>query len=281
MEILTEPAQDIDRLRHLYEVDGMTTRQIADLYGTDKTRIIRLLRKHGVTLRSAYEARYGMSREERAPTPDALRKHLGDGLTQAQIAEIYNCDYTAVRYWINRYGIEWNVTPGTLRNKRNGVIEPTCQELFALYCVDFLSLEEIGRRFNCSRQLIQTRMEQYGIALRPGGWSGKLFKCRDGHAVRSTYEQRVDDWLSAHNIEHEYEPVLPFGANRRADFLANGKYIEIWGVTHNAAYKARKEEKVAQYAEHNLPLVQISHWQFTAQKKGRWQRILERAFIHR
>lgn len=269
----------IDDFRRLYEVERLTTYEIAARYNTNRYLVASILKRHGVAMRTTYNSRFGIERDERAPSKEQLEKHLQDGLQYHEIADLYGCDKTAVTYWLQRYNIQWDCTNWTQRHKRRGFIEPTPQELFVMYCVDLLSTDEIGRKLNCSKRLIADRLTRYGIELRDPGWSGKLFKCRDGNLVKSTYEERVANWLHDHQIPYEYEPQLPFDRTRKSDFLACGKYIEIWGVRDNQTYESRKEIKIEQYRLHNLPLVELGYWQFSAQKKDAWRKHLAKAFI--
>jgi len=273
-----ELAQHIDEIRRLYEVERMSTRAIALLFNTSKTQITRFFHKHEIPIRNFYEARYGMSRKDRVPTKEQLEQHLADGLVYASIGEIYNCDPSAVGYWIKRYGIDWHGDAWTQHKQRNGFVEPTMQELYMLYCIDHLSVTEIARKYKVTHHVICNRLRQYGIKVRPAGWAGKQFGCFDGHLVRSVYEQRVDNWLHNNCIAHEYEPDLPFNAHFHADFLARNIYIEIWGVNH-PVYNRRKNYKLEQYALHNLPLIQITESDFDTRSKGRWSRKLARAFF--
>lgn len=94
----------------------------------------------------------------------------------------------------------------------------------------------------------------------------------DGHIVCSSYELRVCNWLHKNNIPHEYEPCGMFPESRiKADFLANGFYIEVWGMC-TATYSYERLRKLALYEKHNLPLISISARDF---KKRTWRQKLE------
>lgn len=139
--------------------------------------------------------------------------------------------------------------------------EPTETELRHLYLERKLSLKNIGQLFNCGPTAIKLRLVKYDIPIRAPGWHGKLFLCKDGHKVRSTYEQRVDDWLYVHDLSHEYEPKLPFEDTRLADFYVSGYYIEVWGV-RKQWYKERKREKLKDYEAYGLQLISLHEWDF-------------------
>jgi hypothetical protein len=117
--------------------------------------------------------------------------------------------------------------------------------------------------YGVTDKVISRLFGEYGIQPNPNGWDGgKRHACQDGHLVRSTYEQRVDDWLYRHGIEHVYEPTLPYDRRCRSDFLANGWYIEIWGVKGNAAYY------------HDIPLIELRYNHFSVPHREKWIHIL-------
>jgi hypothetical protein len=73
---------------------------------------------------------------------------------------------------------------------------------------------------------------------------------KDGHECHSLDEQRIDDWLEAHNIAHEREPVYPKhsvlnpGGRRRADWRVGDIFIEYFGLTGEKAYDVKTDEKI-------------------------------------
>jgi hypothetical protein len=156
---------------------------------------------------------------------------------------------------------------------------PTKEEFLQLY-EQGQSVEHIARDLGVPSYMLFYFCEKEGIELKPNGWQmGLRYNCQDGHVVRSVYEQRVDDWLYAHNIPHVIEPLLPFDRRYRSDFLANDWYIEIWGVTKNLKYLERKSRKLAQYKEHNLPLIEIHDHHFDNRRNDPWARILQKFLL--
>ena len=111
----------------------------------------------------------------------------------------------------------------------------------------------------------------HAIQTRLSGWNSNRLTCLDGHQARSVYEQRVDNWLFEHDLEHACEPQYPWDRRYKADFLAAGVYVEIWGVTHNDRYNERKAMKVARCKEAGLSLIQLQVWDF----QRHWQRRLK------
>lgn len=263
---------DRQSLARLYETERTSTRAIGALFGVSKTEVRRWLADDGIAARP--KGRGLANRGVAAPTADELRRMIhGEHLSYLEIAARFGVDDSAVQHWLRRHGIP---RPRVWDTRRKGrvVREPTADELRALYD-EGLSAARIGDRLGLSESAILVRLAGHGIARRDGGWQGgRRWTCADGHRVRSSYEQRVDDWLSANGVEHVVEPPLPFGSTSRADFLARGWYVEVWGVVNRRDYAKRKGEKRALYATHGLPLIEINPDDFSAAARDRYVRKL-------
>jgi hypothetical protein len=79
---------------------------------------------------------------------------------------------------------------------------------------------------------------------------------RDGHVCLSLGEKTIDDMLYAHGIPHEKEPRYPEG-NYRADFKAEGVFIEYFGLTGDADYDAKTKVKQQLCEKHGIALISI------------------------
>ena len=250
----------------------MTTREIAPMFGVDRVTVGRWLAKFGIPRRAA--SRGLANRGIEPPTADDLERmlhveHLGyDG-----VAAQYGVDRSAVLHWCKKLGVR---RPTIWETRRAGQEPqwPTGPELISRYQRGD-RVEEMAAEIGVSRPLVIARLRSLGAEIRRDGWDGgKRFTGADGHLARSTYERRVCDWLSEHGIPHSVEPVLPWDRRSRADFLANGWHVEIWGVQDSLLYAARRARKQAGYRAHGLPLVEINHFDFSRQKRGRWRRLL-------
>jgi hypothetical protein len=108
--------------------------------------------------------------------------------------------------------------------------------------------------------------------LQAGGLVGESWRpsrgtwCRasDGHRCRSLLEKSIDDWFSAHGLEHECEPrwpqhpVLNPSGRRRADWkLVDGSYVECLGMMSDPSYleKIKQKRALAEVAGIDLYLV--------------------------
>lgn len=265
---------DADTLRTLYLTEKLSASAIARQYGVQKISALRWLRSAGIQRRPIGNGL--ANRGDVIPDRDTLYQmvyvnHWG----YRQIAAHYGIAFTAVPHWLDRFAIP-RPTVWETRRKGRTVILPTPDELRVLY-EQGATLAAIADQYGVSRATISQMCHRAGIILRPDGWeNGKRLLCPDGHAVRSRYEQRVDLWLCAHGVAHTYEPQLPFDHRYHADFLANGWYIEIWGVTDSADYTARKTRKRLLYQHHAAPLLELSHYDFRAARQGRIGRVLRR-----
>jgi hypothetical protein len=200
------------------------------------------------------------SRGVESPNRDTLHRlvHV-EFQTYQQIADRYDVDLTAVPYWLTKHGIP-KPSIGNSRRKGVKVVFPDADTLRSLY-EDGNSLRGIGKLYGVDDRKISELCDQYGIEKRPGGFNqngGERYRCEDGTLVRSSYEKHVADWLYSHGIAYEYEPRLPFGTNCLGDFLANGWFIEVWGVAGSKGYDERKKRKIDGYNSAKMPLVNLT-----------------------
>lgn len=256
-------------LRDLYEARRLTAKQMGNHYGVSGGLVLQWLKHRGIQARPNGTGLAARGIEP--PTRKELTSMIhADRLTYAQIAVQYGVDQSAVMHWLNKHGIE---RPPTWFEEHSA--PETLTAMRAAYEAG-ASLHDIGQHWGgVEGTTVNTLFKAHGIQLRLGGWKGgQRFACHDGHLVRSTYEQRVDDWLHENGIDHVYEPMLPFSPMHKADFLANGWYIEIWGVTNNQAYQERKQRKLELYAANNARLIEIPQHAFFRHSKDLWIRRL-------
>lgn len=91
---------------------------------------------------------------------------------------------------------------------------------------------------------------------------GTAIPALDGHLCRSLHEKAVDDFFHQHGIAHEQEPHYPHdlvlnpNTRRRADWvLADGTFVEMWGLHGDTAYDEKTEEKLVLAKKNGLRLV--------------------------
>lgn len=79
---------------------------------------------------------------------------------------------------------------------------------------------------------------------------------KDGHVCLSLGEKTIDDFLYSHGIPHEKEPRYP-ERGFRADFLANGIFIEYFGLKGDPDYDAKTRSKQRICKKHAIKLVSL------------------------
>lgn len=266
---LTKGKPTAAELSDLYVAQRLGTRTIGERYGVRHITVRRWLDEYGVPIRPVGPG-YA-SGDVVTPTRDELHdlvhvQHLG----YREIAKRYGVSYTLIPSWLDTHGI---TKPTAWKTRRRGieVTIPPSDRLAAEYAAG-ASMAALGRRYGVSGGMVSGWLRDAGVEVRPDGWQGgRRWACADGHEVRSSYEQRVDDWLTAHGLEHDTEPALPCDRRYRADFLVEGTYVEVWGVVNSPSYDERRQKKTALYREHGLPLIELPVWTFG---RGAWARRL-------
>lgn len=260
-----------ENLVNMYERQRMSTRAVGKEIGLDHKGVLRWLEKYEIPRRMSGRslAARGIEKPSRAELARMIHEeHLG----YRGVAARYGVDYTAIARWLDEHGIP---RPDPVVTRRRGVplTPPTADELRSRY-EGGRSMESIAKEFGVGEITIGRLCRDYGIDVKVGGWqSGRRWACSDGHEVRSSYEQRVDNWLSAHRLEHELEPQLPFDRRLRSDFLVKGAYIEVWGVRKVPAYAERRKRKTALYRQHGFALIELTPSSFA---RGTWvQRVAQ------
>jgi len=275
-------------LENLYITEHFTSDEIAHMLGVSKRAVLRWLHLYEIDMRLAGRGMVAQGKQQ--PTRDDLMKLIHkDKLSYQEIADMYGATTRqAVFYWMKKFDVPHRTDEETkvIRwyREREQPNLPTREEFLRLYEQGW-SVAIIARDLGLDEDTVLRFCHKQGIELRLNGWRGQRYECQDGHSVRSVFEQRVDDWLYKHDIEHIYEPPLPFDRRYLSDFFANGYYIEIWGVKksnkyyheNSTKYNQRKLRKLAQYKEHNLPLIEIHEYDFDSrpERKSMWERRLQ------
>lgn len=131
-------------------------------------------------------------------------------------------------------------------------------ELEKLYIDEDLTTREIALIYNTDKKVICDYLHRYEMEVEPATFpGGKMITCKDGHVVRSHYERALDNAFTAHGIEHEYEPRLPFDRRFASDFLVGDVYIEVWGMVGWKPYEKQMKKKKKLYEENNLKLFSV------------------------
>lgn len=268
---------DKQTLVNLYETQRMTSVEIAQMYGVSDHTALRWLHFYQIGVRPQG---VGLATQGKlVPTQEELTKYIHEQfLSYEEIAQIFGISIQGIYYWMNKYDIQ---RPTHWASYYDGKLPqlPSKEEFLEMYDQG-MSLALIAKQLDLTVDLLIGFCKKNAIQLRQNGFNGGYrFVCDDGHKVRSLYEQRIDNWLFEHHIEHIIEPPLPFDRRYRSDFFANGWYIEIWGIRRNASYLARKQAKQTQYKAHGLPLIEIYEYHFDGRRNEPWARKMQAVLI--
>lgn len=87
----------------------------------------------------------------------------------------------------------------------------------------------------------------------------KHYLAKDGHKCDSMAEKIVDDWLSAHKVEHRVHVTYPWNNGMKCDFLVGDIWIEIFGLEGNVArYDELKKLKLNLAKQHKLRIFTLT-----------------------
>lgn len=100
-------------------------------------------------------------------------------------------------------------------------------------------------------------VELAGFYPNPEKFSNKHI-ANDGHKCNSLAERIIDDWLNENNIEHEREVFYPGSRSLRVDFIANGIWIEFFGLAGELKdYDRTMKQKFALINQHKIPFLAL------------------------
>lgn len=116
------------------------------------------------------------------------------------------------------------------------------------------------------KQLLVKINKCYDITILDESYEG-VYKCKDGHIVKSKSEREIDNYLFDHNIPHAYEKVVSIDGDSKHDlhpdfclpnYLNKGidVYLEHWGFnSNNRDYYKSKKYKIGKYKELGLTII--------------------------
>jgi len=241
-----------EELDNLYIKQNLSAERIAKIKGCGRSTIFNNLKLFDIPRRSF---------EFPKITREVLNElYLKRKYSTYKIANIFGCCEETVRKKLKKFGIERRLGTahchGTSHPYYNHFLDD--EIIKDLYVKGGWPSERIAECFKTNSAMILRRLRKMGVEIINKGFSnGAPYVCEDGHKVRSFYEKQVDDWLTKHQIKHQYNYSLPFGGTSSADFKVDGYFIEIWGVVGADWYNQRRREKIKQYRSRAMNLIQL------------------------
>lgn len=86
------------------------------------------------------------------------------------------------------------------------------------------------------------------------------YTAKDGHVVKSRAELLIDNLLTDHQVNHEYEKAITLGTvTLHPDWylLYQNVYIEFWGMEDHKRYRDKELEKLQLYSENQITVLSI------------------------
>jgi len=145
-----------EELDDLYNKQGLTTYQMADLFGCRQQTVSKWLIKEG------------LNRQINRPTHDEMNTmYTLEKMTTRQIAEKTGFSPSAIKKWLREYGIERR--PDSIGLAYHGKEPPTRDDLYRLVHTEHKSYQEIGAIYGIDKTAIPHWMEKHGIP-KPTPW---------------------------------------------------------------------------------------------------------------
>jgi hypothetical protein len=159
----------LERLAHLYQCEGLSTYRIAELTGSERQRVTRILRRAGVPLRPRGAG--GRRPLRRVGDPADLSEVLAllyahGGLTSGQVGALLGIPERTIRDRLRRYGIQ--VRSRGRWNREDRRVVPA-DILLALYSGAGMTAAEVGHLLGISHNVVLRSAHSFGLAVRVGG----------------------------------------------------------------------------------------------------------------
>ena len=165
------PDGDVDPayLARLYEVEELSTYQIAQVTGIDRQRVTRALHHFGILLRPRGAGRHRPTRRrDDPPDVEQLIKKLYEEtrLNSREISALLGIPERTVRDRLRRYGVRVRTRGAWNREERQTI--PT-EILLELYVQLGMSAAAVGRRLGTSAMVVLRSAHAHGLPVRTRG----------------------------------------------------------------------------------------------------------------
>lgn len=159
-----------EKIKYLYEDQGLSIAQIASKLGYSNGPIHRLLREYHLKIRTISEAKekFKISKKE-------LRNlYYRQKLSMNEIAKKYNCSHATIVYRIKKHGLKSRGHLGLTKP-----IRIPKEKLEYLYHTRRLSLDKIAKILHCSEGGLQRKIRNFKIKTRPISERACKYKKKD------------------------------------------------------------------------------------------------------
>ncbi len=159
-----------EKIKYLYENQGLSIAKIASKLGYSNGPIHRLLREYHLKIRTISKAKekFKISKKE-------LRNfYYCQKLSMKEIAKNYNCSHATIVYRIKKYGLKSRGHLGLTKP-----IRISKEKLEYLYSIRRLSLDKIAKILHCSEGGLQRKIINFKIKTRPISERACKYKKKD------------------------------------------------------------------------------------------------------
>lgn len=237
------PWRNESLLRELYIEREMTSYEIGDRLGCDKSTVLDWMQKFDIPARSPH------SFADEIHDEDTLREmYVERGMTTTEIGAEVGCHSRCVSTWLRKHGIEARPT----QPKADKIHDEDA--LRNMYVERGMSTTEIGEVVDCNSTTVSRWLERHDIEARPAGVPAHPYLA-DEERLRIMYEGNgytmrgiadrlgcgmasVGRWMNKHGIERE-QHIPPTGPDN--PHFKGGRYSLDYGAGWTTNKKRARE----------------------------------------
>ncbi|TAN20023.1 MAG: hypothetical protein EPN30_11145 [Actinomycetota bacterium] len=194
----------VAQIVRLYSEFGLSTYRIAEQVKLDRQRIVRILRREGVTIAARGSGRPRPLKVVDGLSEETLRSlYIDHWMSSIEIGRTLGISDRTVRSRLALWGIERRTRGSFDRHDRTDV---TPEELDRLYVDKELAASEVGEELGVSGRVVLQAGHSHGVPVRAGG-SPRPSKIFDIQLIEVLYDDvDVRQILTAHGIPIVREP---------------------------------------------------------------------------
>jgi hypothetical protein len=194
----------VAQIIRLYSEYGLSTYRIAEKVQLDRQRIVRILRREGVTIAPRGFGRFRPLKVVEGLSEETLRAlYIDRWMSSIEIGRALGISDRLVRSRLALWGIKRRTRGGFDRHDRTDVAP---QELERLYVDRELAASEVGEELGVSGRIVLQAAHTHGVPVRAGG-APRPSKIFDIHLIDVLYDDvDVSRILAAYDIAIIREP---------------------------------------------------------------------------